>query len=131
MDIACLDQEHCVTVGSRDATLRLWKIAEQTQLVFRGGNTTKYTLPTEGSKVVQFVEGSMDKVAMLDESNFVTGGDSGSLCLWHTSKKKPTDTVPVAHGLSDINSQPHGITALAAVPYTDLIISGTPVQSVI
>lgn len=128
MDIACLDQEHCVTVGSRDATLRLWKIAEQTQLVFRGGNTTKYSPPsesTEGSKAMQFVEGSMDKVAMLDESNFVTGGDSGSLCLWHTSKKKPTDTVPVAHGLSVINSQPHGITALAAVPYTDLIISGT------
>ncbi|KAJ9088890.1 pre-rRNA processing protein [Entomophthora muscae] len=128
MDIACLDQEHCVTVGSRDATLRLWKIAEQTQLVFRGGSTTKYTSISEAtkeSKPLHFVEGSVDKVAMLDESNFVTGGDSGSLCLWHTSKKKPTDIYPVAHGLFSSNGQPCEITALASIPYTDLIISGS------
>lgn len=126
-DISSLAKEHCVTVGGRDRTLRLWRIVEQTQLVFRGGNTTRYTdkLSQKDSEPIQFVEGSLDKLAMLDEANFVTGGDSGSLCLWHTSKKKPTHTFPVAHGLSPINQQPYGISALAAVPYTDLVISGS------
>lgn len=126
MDISTLDFERCVTVGSRDVTLRLWKIVEQTQLVFHGGSMTEFSAPSESSEQIhQFVEGSIDKVVMLDESHFVTGGDSGSLCLWHISKRKPIQILPVTHGLSPLNNQPFGIYALAAVPYTDLLISGS------
>ncbi|RKP33838.1 WD40-repeat-containing domain protein [Dimargaris cristalligena] len=36
-DIATLNKDHAVTTGGRDRTLRLWKVVEESQLVFRGG----------------------------------------------------------------------------------------------
>lgn len=35
LDVDALAQERCVSVGARDRTARLWKVAEETQLVFR------------------------------------------------------------------------------------------------
>lgn len=32
----CLGRERCVTAGGRDRTVRVWKIPEETQLVFHG-----------------------------------------------------------------------------------------------
>ena len=34
---ACGGQERCISVGGRDRTARLWKVIEESQLVFRGG----------------------------------------------------------------------------------------------
>jgi len=34
------------------------------------------------------LEGSMDRVAMIDEETFVTGSDNGSIALWVIHKKK-------------------------------------------
>ncbi|KAG8717388.1 pre-rRNA processing protein [Ceratobasidium sp. 394] len=152
--------ETAVSAGMRDRALRYWKIADETQLVFRGGGRSKLREVLEGgmeeasggeeegdASMVNgrkakgkekekggksFLEGSIDCVAMLDESTFVSGGDSGSICLWLISKKKPIYTQPLAHGIHEHVSESEGtiatprwITALGAVRYGDLFASGS------
>ncbi|SPO00768.1 related to a component of the yeast U3 snoRNP Rrp9p [Cephalotrichum gorgonifer] len=144
VDIDALAQERCVSVGSRDRTARLWKVAEESQLVFRGGGASdKKNRPAGIDPVALRHEGSMDRVAMIDDELFVTGGDNGSISLWSTTKKKPQHIVPAAHGLEDaltpaqysaeVNPDPRAapvpvprhITALRTIPYSDLILSGS------
>lgn len=140
VDIAALAQERCVSVGARDRTARLWKVVEESQLVFRGGGGEKKSKLSTGTKVL---EGSMDRVAMIDDETFVTGGDNGNLSLWVTHKKKPVFTLPLSHGIdpalapeevsAEISPgpsivpapQPRWITALATIPYSDVILSGS------
>ena len=156
-------QERCISVGARDRTARLWKVVEETQLVrnyitprqipsrlffslnpnneqvFRGGGGEKKSR----SSAPRVLEGSMDRVAMIDEEHFITGGDNGSLSLWTMHKKKPVFTVSSAHGLDPAlqpaeasaetnptpdtvpQPQPRWITALATIPYSDVILSGS------
>ncbi|KAJ9091701.1 hypothetical protein QFC19_008992 [Naganishia cerealis] len=144
-----------VTTGARDRTCRWWKLEEEVQLVFRagiksveGGHVRKpvaaagtQDLPptaaaaTNGTvkeKRREFVEGSVDTVAMLDDQHFVSGGDSGAICLWHTGKKKPVFTEHLAHGTTQHDSESEGemveprwITALAGLRGTNLFASGT------
>jgi ribosomal RNA-processing protein 9 len=72
--------------------VRFFKIADETQLVFRGGVKSALREVIEGAldadadmDVVdrkgkgkqKFVEGSMECVAMIDEHTFLSGGDSG------------------------------------------------------
>ena len=146
VDLASLALERCVTVGARDRTARLWKVVEQTQLVFRGGGSSEKRRPrnrdgeTAGPK--SYGEGSIDRVALIDEELFVTGSDNGSISLWSMHKKKPVFTIPLAHGLdppmkpeeasaeADPDArvperQPRWITALATIPYSDVILSGS------
>lgn len=82
-----------MTTGARDRTCRWWKLEEEVQLVFRAGVRSteghgKKAEVQEGAVVAQpakankgkgkeFVEGSVDVVAMLDDQHFVSGGDSG------------------------------------------------------
>jgi ribosomal RNA-processing protein 9 len=140
VDVAALAQERCVSVGARDRTARLWKVVEETQLVFRGGGGDKKARHGTGPKVL---EGSMDRVAMIDEEMFITGGDNGSLSLWAMHKKKPIFTLPLTHGIDPPltpkeyspetqpdpsiipAAQPRWITALATIPYSDVILSGS------
>ncbi len=75
-------KERCLTVG-KDNTARVWKIAEQSQLLFRGHNDT---LSLEIIRTIG------------DGSLFITGGQDGSLCLWSIHRKRPIYTVPYAHG---------------------------------
>ncbi len=90
-------------------------------------------------------EGRIDQVAMVDDELFVTGSDNGSLALWSTQKKKPLFVLPLAHGLDpplDLTAtsaertpdprrvtapppQPRWITALRAIPYSDVVLSGS------
>jgi ribosomal RNA-processing protein 9 len=84
--------ERCVTVG-RDRSLRLWKVPEQSQLVFRA----------HASDV------SDEAVLALSEAWFVSGAADGSLSLWHALKKKPVFTLPAAHG--DGTRLPPGLEA--------------------
>lgn len=92
-------RETAVSVGGRDKTVRFWKVPEESQLVFRGGGKSGWEDVLEGGtleddemdvdgvakekekkgkkKKDQFVEGSMECVAMIDESTFISGGDSG------------------------------------------------------
>ena len=147
VDVASLAAERCVSVGARDRTARLWKVVEETQLVFRGGGSSDKR-KSQGQKkgfadvIKNYSEGSMDRVAMIDEDMFVTGSDNGSLSLWALHKKKPIFSVALAHGLDppltreEVSAEavpnvelperlPRWITALATVPYSDLVLSGS------
>lgn len=94
LGLDALRAETCVTVGGRDRTARFWKIVEESQLVFRGGGRSKLRELLEGGALVgadedgdggrkkaeketRYVEGSLDCIAMIDETTFVSGGDSG------------------------------------------------------
>jgi len=145
--VAALAQERCVSVGARDRTARLWKVVEETQLVFRGGGSSMEKKRNKkdddaSSGPRPYHEGSIDRVAMVDDEMFVTGSDNGSLSLWSVQKKKPVFTIPLAHGLdpalkpeevsADLvpnvkipERQPRWITALATIPLSDLVISGS------
>ncbi|KAI9821601.1 MAG: pre-rRNA processing protein [Thelocarpon impressellum] len=138
-DVAALAPDRCVSVGARDRTARLWKVVEETQLVFRGGSSHKSTSTTRPSHS----EGSIDRIASIDSETFVTGSDNGSLSLWTLHKKKPICTLALAHGLAPPPPlscasaelippdeaggppQPHWITALTSLPYSDLVLSGS------
>jgi ribosomal RNA-processing protein 9 len=131
VDIAGLASEKCISVGARDRSARVWKIIEESQLVFRGGGAG--TKAEDGNV---YTEGSIDRVAMVDEETFVTGSDNGNICLWSVLRKKPIFTIPLAHGTDEFPHDPdeeveygrpqaRWITALAAVPYGDLILSGS------
>ncbi|KAJ3288036.1 pre-rRNA processing protein, partial [Rhizoclosmatium sp. JEL0117] len=89
--------ERCVTAGSRDRTVRLWKIVEESQLIFRGGGMggsggDLRTQVVEGLVLASEVEQAkkeakkagddrfgnvIDVVAMIDEEHFVSGTDNG------------------------------------------------------
>ncbi|KAK3945133.1 WD40-repeat-containing domain protein [Diplogelasinospora grovesii] len=148
VDIDALAQERCVSVGARDRTARWWKVPEESQLVFRGGGPgeskkNRASLPEGTHKDSLAHEGSMDRVAMIDDSLFVTGSDNGALALWSVQKKKPLFVLPRAHGIdpplppSAVSGdadpdpklvpppQPRWITALRTIPYSDVILSGS------
>lgn len=124
-----LSANTCVTSGSRDRTARLWKIVDESQLVFRGGDRKE-----------QFQEGSIDVCAQIDKELFVTGSDNGTVALWSTQKKKALSRLATTHGIDRVfqvsaetdetlgNMSPENarwVTAIAAVPYSDLVISGS------
>ncbi|KDQ54176.1 hypothetical protein JAAARDRAFT_209609 [Jaapia argillacea MUCL 33604] len=157
--IQCVDAlrgETAVSVGGRDRTVRFWKIVEESQLVFRGGGRSKVREVLEGGglegmeeddddivrekkekekvggKHKNYIEGSIECVTMVDENTFVSGGDSGSICLWTTQKKKPIFTQPLAHGFHEVHSETEGlvqtprwVTCLASLRYSDLFASGS------
>ncbi|KAJ3404722.1 hypothetical protein CcCBS67573_g03720 [Chytriomyces confervae] len=145
--------ERCLTAGARDRSVRLWKIVEESQLIFRGGGggmggSDLQREVVEGLVLASEVEqarkdakrqgnekfGSIiDVVAMLDEEHFVSGTDNGSLSLWNVGRKKPIFTKSETHGTAirtDENdtvspAQCHWITSLAVVRYADLFASGS------
>jgi ribosomal RNA-processing protein 9 len=142
--VAGLSAEKCISVGARDRTARLWKVVEESQLVFRGGGSTATrTNRDDKSSVSGCAEGSIDRVAMVDEEIFVTGSDNGAINLWNINRKKPVFTIQLAHGLdptlteedayADVEPEkdvpgrptPRWITALTTVPLSDLVLSGS------
>ncbi|KAF1360143.1 WD40 repeat-like protein [Lizonia empirigonia] len=93
---------------------------------------------------IAYAEGSIDCVALLDASLFVTASDSGSLSLWSVQRKKPLFTYPLTHGrdpalpAEDMSANhdaatsgkkgprlPRYVTALATVPFADLILTAS------
>lgn len=156
-------EERCVSVGARDRTARLWKVVEESQLVFRGGgggigsnsnrkskdynnkNAASTTAIPDGPlPPPTFNEGSLDAITQPSTTLFLTGSDSGSLSLFTLHKKKPLHVLPLAHGFDpaipahessvELDFEAAGtkagptarwITALACVPYSDLVISGS------
>lgn len=137
-DISALNQEKCVTVGGRDRTTMLWKISEESRLIFRGGDTKR--LPG------QVMEGSIDCISMVDDQTFVTGSDNGSISLWSTNKKRPIFVLRESHGREDAltkdmysaetaadevakisapEPQPRYVTSIYAIPYSNIFLSGS------
>src|ERR1700736_5983760 len=149
--VASFSTERCVSVGSRDRSARVWKIVDETQLVFQiagdAGSVLKdkvrsSTTGQPRDREQTFPEGSVDCIAVVDEQHFLTGGDNGDIILWALNKKKPSFTKRLAHGVDDtlsagknsaevdlavveIPPQPRWITCLASLPFTDLFLSGS------
>jgi ribosomal RNA-processing protein 9 len=98
-DLDCYLTERALTCGN-DCSVRLWKTAEGSQLLFHG-----QTL-------------SIDCVRIINHEWFVSGSQDGSVGLWKTSKKKPSYLVQGAHGGK-------WVTALAVLPNSDLVASGS------
>ncbi|KAH9817652.1 WD40-repeat-containing domain protein [Melampsora americana] len=154
--ISALNKETLVSAGGRDRTCRYWKILDESQLVFRGGGNSKLRDLIDGAgldedeeedvekvelrkkKVEEstrrFVEGSIDCVCMIDDHMFLSGGDSGSISLWSTHKKKAIFTQTLAHGTEKeiINEEtqetiikPRWITSISSLGFSDLFCSGS------
>lgn len=94
-------RDRAVTCG-RDRTVRMWKIRDESQLVFNGH------------------KGSIDCVKMVTEDYYVSGSEDGSIALWHINKKKPALLVTEAHG-----DERHWISSLSVLRKTDLVASGS------
>ncbi|CAR26211.1 hypothetical protein ZYGR_0H00180 [Zygosaccharomyces rouxii] len=104
--------------------------------------------PDASEMPVFYGEGSIDVVTMVDDSHFITGSDNGNLCLWSLAKKKPVFVERTAHGVipppgseqisGESNEQirqrqlqdkrisrPYWITAVHAIPYSNVFFSGS------
>lgn len=95
LGVDALMRETAVSVGGRDKTVRFWKIPEESQLVFRGGGRSGWedvlddgdsgeqmdvdgaSTRKKGKSKEKFIEGSVECVAMVDETTYLSGGDSG------------------------------------------------------
>ncbi|KAH7301497.1 hypothetical protein KP509_23G029700 [Ceratopteris richardii] len=89
LTLDCLRQERILSVG-RDRTIRLWKVPDETQLVFRGHAA------------------SMECCCFINNAEFLSGADDGSVSLWNFMKKKPITVIRDAHGV--INEYQAGYT---------------------
>ncbi|TPX45746.1 hypothetical protein SeMB42_g00826 [Synchytrium endobioticum] len=161
--ISSLHSQRCITPGSRDRTVRYWKIPEESHLIFRAGTSgdsgdilfaaedpqSAYRVRLNNAKTFG---GSIDIVEMITDEYFLSGGESGSISLWHVGKKKPLYTRLRAHrvvkptaqggmkgsvmnvdgfvggnfdrGMEPIKDWQCWISCLAAVPYSDMFASG-------
>lgn len=104
--IDALSRERAITSGGTDCSIRIWKITEESQLIYNGH------------------KGSIETVKLINDENFVSGGDDGSLCLWSALKKKPLHIQTLVHG-SQENGEANWITAIATLLNTDLLASGS------
>lgn len=78
LTIDCLRKEHVLTVG-RDRTMHLWKVPEESQLVFRAPAS------------------SLECCCFIDNDEFLSGSDDGSIEHWSVLRKKPLHIVKNAH----------------------------------
>ncbi|CAD5163085.1 unnamed protein product [Musa acuminata subsp. malaccensis] len=81
LTIDCLRRERLLTVG-RDRTMRLWKVPEESQLVFRAPAA------------------SLECCCFINDNEFLSGSDDGSIELWSVTRKKPTHLIKNAHAPS-------------------------------
>eukprot|EP00268_Persea_americana_P028290 TRINITY_DN27485_c0_g2_i1.p1 TRINITY_DN27485_c0_g2~~TRINITY_DN27485_c0_g2_i1.p1 ORF type:complete len:510 (+),score=93.46 TRINITY_DN27485_c0_g2_i1:106-1635(+) len=85
LTIDCLWKERLLTVG-RDRTMRLWKVPEESQLVFRARSS------------------SLECCCFINNEEFLSGSDDGSIELWSVMRKKPAFIVKNAHAISAPNN---------------------------
>lgn len=104
--VDALYKERALTSGGADGTLRIWKIVDESQLVYNGHS------------------GSIDCVKLVNEEVFLSCGDDGSLCVWNVGKKKPVSEQRLAHGKSSTGTA-NWISAIATLVNTDLVASGS------
>uniref|UniRef100_A0A915N0V5 Uncharacterized protein n=1 Tax=Meloidogyne javanica TaxID=6303 RepID=A0A915N0V5_MELJA len=125
-----------LSCGGMDKSCRLFKVIEESHLVFNGFTDCI----------------SIDCVALINEEHFISGSADGSLYIWSMSRKKPVFVKRKAHGfhsmpqiqnssnneidvdlMKDLNTrkanksvgEPRWICSVAALPYTDLVASGS------
>uniref|UniRef100_A0A1Q3EWR6 Putative u3 snornp-associated protein n=1 Tax=Culex tarsalis TaxID=7177 RepID=A0A1Q3EWR6_CULTA len=107
--IDALSRERCITSGGSDTSIRIWKIVEESQLVYQCPPTVD----------------SIECVRLIGDEHFVSCGTDGSLSVWSSGRKKPLDTVRLAHGRMAGNGEPNWISAVASLLNTDVIASGS------
>ncbi|XP_076909329.1 U3 snoRNP-associated protein-like EMB2271 isoform X2 [Bidens hawaiensis] len=78
LTIDCLRKERVLTVG-RDRTMHLWKVPEESQLVFRAPAS------------------SLECCCFVNNDEFLSGSDDGSVQHWSVLKKKPLHMMKNAH----------------------------------
>lgn len=105
--VDALSRERAISAGGRDNTVRVWKILEESQLVFTARGF------------------SVECVRLINEQNFVTGGQDGYLSLWNSGKKRPVFSVPFAHGIDPVCGEPRWIISLTVQRNSDLVASGS------
>ncbi|KAJ2733713.1 pre-rRNA processing protein [Coemansia sp. BCRC 34962] len=132
-----------------EAAAEVQAITEQNPSTAQHAEEYRDLLRSLAAENTEFCEESVDVVAMIDEETYVTGGDSGALCLWSVQKKKPVFIHHVAHGVQPttastdavsttaaeddgdgpsatrLPTRSRWITALAAVPFTDMFFSAS------
>jgi len=107
--IHCANKNRPVSVA-RDRTVRLWKVEEDSHLVFRPGGDV----------------GSAECVSVIQDGWFVTGHDDGRLALWKEEKKRPVGNVIVAaHGCSSTGGVPRGVLCCDAIGNSDVLATGS------
>jgi ribosomal RNA-processing protein 9 len=109
LQLDMLNKPRILSCGGQDRTVRLFKVMEESQLVFNGFSDCL----------------SIDTVAFVDDDHFVSGSADGSLCAWAAFKKKPLSVVKEAHGRNRETNEPLWITSVAAAHNSDLIVSGS------
>lgn len=98
--VDALRAERVVSCGA-DRTCRVWKIPEESQLVFRG------YCPT------------IEDCAYINGSEWVSGSADGSVQLWNNTRKKPVCSIRDAHCVSTMSvdsksiESGHGVTSHA------------------
>ncbi|XP_059666166.1 U3 snoRNP-associated protein-like EMB2271 [Cornus florida] len=80
LTIDCLRKERVLTVG-RDRTMHLWKVPEESQLIFRAPAS------------------SLECCCFISNDEFLSGSDDGSIEHWSVLRKKPVHIVKNAHTL--------------------------------
>ncbi|CEF63481.1 U3 small nucleolar RNA-interacting protein 2 [Strongyloides ratti] len=107
--IDVLHKPRLLSCGTQDQSVRIFKIGEESQLV--------YTPHVEAT--------SVDTVCYLDSTTFASGAIDGSISIWSSMKKKPICIQKFAHKNGKDNKDcQNWITSLAAIPYSDLMVSG-------
>ncbi|GAB0091384.1 U3 small nucleolar RNA-interacting protein 2 [Sergentomyia squamirostris] len=106
-DLDALTRDRAISAGGNDCSIRIWKVSEESQLVYNGHS------------------GNIDSVRLINEENFLSSGDDGSLCVWSTMKKKPLGVQQLAHGTCPENGEANWISAIATLTNTDLAASGS------
>lgn len=86
LSIDCLRKERVLTVG-RDRSMQLWKVPEESRLVFRAPAS------------------SLECSCFISNDEFLTGSDDGSVELWGLLRKKPVYIVKNAHALVATDKQ--------------------------
>ncbi|KAM7270994.1 hypothetical protein ACFE04_030208 [Oxalis oulophora] len=80
LSIDTLRKERLLSVG-RDRTMQLFKVPEESRLVFRSRAS------------------SLECCSLINNDEYLSGSDDGSIELWGAQKKKPVYTVKNAHAL--------------------------------
>ena len=108
--LACAHKNRPVSVA-RDRTVRVWKVEEDSHLVYRPGGGA----------------GGADCVAAVRDGWFATGHEDGMLALWRQEKKRPVGgAVAAAHGYhGGAGGVARSIACCAALGLSDVLATGS------
>lgn len=105
----CAHKNRPVSVA-RDRTVRVWKVEEDSHLVFRPGGDV----------------GSAECVSAIQDGWFVTGHDDGRLGLWKEEKKRPVANIVAAHGYyGGVSAVPRSVMCCHSLGLSDVLATGS------